>query len=384
MSMPSIAAGGARAAGPADVDRSALWLALGAVLALGCINLAADPSRLLTTLGDTDDATRLVQVRGLLAGAPWFDTTLPQIGAPQPLVSHWSRLVDLPLALLIELFALFVGTDRAETATRFVWPLLVLLPLVYVIAEEARRHLAAGPAGRLAAAFAAVVAVTSLSGLVQYLPGRIDHHNCMILGAVAGVILAARGFDEPRAGWIAGGAFDGFQADRPGQGRDQIAVQGEQRSGVPNILQLHSGQIGRGGQAIGQVQVIGVQHPPIHEFGREFDELPDRARAGLDLDMGGQGADSQFWLTHESQPEHRALDQFIAAEVAVNRKAFRRQAIGSVAEGDPGGVGQIRFRERRETWPQRLPDSQQGQRDADQQLRQQGRRRDQPFQQTDQ
>lgn len=207
MSMPSIAAEGARAAAPAGVDRSALWLALGAALALGCINLAADPSRLMTALGDTDDATRLVQVRGLLAGAPWFDTTIAQIGAPQPLVSHWSRLVDLPLALLIKLFALFAGIERAETMTRFVWPLMVLLPLVYVVAEEARRHCGAGPAGRRAAAFAAFVAVTSLSGLVQYLPGRIDHHNCMILGAVAGVIFAARSFDEPRAGWVAGFAF---------------------------------------------------------------------------------------------------------------------------------------------------------------------------------
>ncbi len=207
MSMPSIAAGGVRAAGPAETGRAALWLALGAVLALGCINLAADPQRLLASLGDTDDATRLVQVRGLLAGAPWFDTTLPEIGAPQPLVSHWSRLVDLPLALLIKLFALFVGTDHAETMTRFIWPLLVLLPLTYLIAEEARRHFAAGQAGRLAAAFAVVIAITSLSGLVQYLPGRIDHHNCMILGAIAGVIFAARSFDEPRAGWIAGFAF---------------------------------------------------------------------------------------------------------------------------------------------------------------------------------
>lgn len=207
MWMPSIAAGRARVTGAAESDRAALWLALGAVVLLGCINLAADPSRLLTTLGDTDDATRLVQVRGLLAGAPWFDTTLASIGAPQPLVSHWSRLVDLPLALLIRLFALFAGVERAETMTRFVWPLLVLLPLTWVIAEEARRHFAAVQAGRLAAAFAAFIVVTSLSGLVQYLPGRIDHHNCMILGAIAGVIFAARSFEEPRAGWIAGIAF---------------------------------------------------------------------------------------------------------------------------------------------------------------------------------
>ena len=35
-----------------------------------------------------------IAVRELLAGAPWFDTTLPRIGAPEPLLSHWSRLID--------------------------------------------------------------------------------------------------------------------------------------------------------------------------------------------------------------------------------------------------------------------------------------------------
>ena len=38
-------------------------------------------------LGDPDDAVRLATVRELIAGAPWFDTTLPRIGAPEALVS---------------------------------------------------------------------------------------------------------------------------------------------------------------------------------------------------------------------------------------------------------------------------------------------------------
>jgi hypothetical protein len=51
-----------------------------------------------------NDATRLVEVRELVNGSPWYDTTLPRVGAPQPLVSHWSRLIDAPLALLIVTF----------------------------------------------------------------------------------------------------------------------------------------------------------------------------------------------------------------------------------------------------------------------------------------
>src|SRR5262245_10907490 len=62
-------------------------------------------------LGDPDDALRLVSVREFLAGAPWFNTTLPRVGAPDPLVSHWSRLIDLPLAALIGIFTPLLGKD---------------------------------------------------------------------------------------------------------------------------------------------------------------------------------------------------------------------------------------------------------------------------------
>src|SRR5262249_39141269 len=61
------------------------------------------------SLGDTDDAVRLVSARELLAGASWFDTTLPRIGAPDPLVSHWSRLIDAPLAAMIAAFSPLLG-----------------------------------------------------------------------------------------------------------------------------------------------------------------------------------------------------------------------------------------------------------------------------------
>ena len=71
------------------------------VLATVDFVLTSNLRPLFTHLGDPDDAVRLVSVREFLHGAPWFDTTLPRIGAPEPLVSHWSRFIDTPLALLI-------------------------------------------------------------------------------------------------------------------------------------------------------------------------------------------------------------------------------------------------------------------------------------------
>jgi hypothetical protein len=150
-------------------------------------------------LGDTDDAVRLVSVRELLAGAPWFDTTLPRIGAPDPLVSHWSRLIDLPIASLILLLTPLVGAEQAETAARIVWPALLFFSLLLIVSRESSRQ--AGPWG---GALAILLAATSLMAFVQFRPGRVDHHNAQVLCAVAGLLLLLRAWREPRVGWPAG------------------------------------------------------------------------------------------------------------------------------------------------------------------------------------
>jgi hypothetical protein len=160
----------------------AAWCALAAVL-LFVLLPESGPTPLSEWLGDTDDAVRLVSVRELLAGAPWFDTTLPRIGAPEPLVSHWSRLIDAPLALLMLLLRPLFGAQGAEIATRLVWPVLLFFILQLMISREACRR-----AGPWALMFAVALPVLSIMPLVQFRPGRIDHHNVQILCAVAGLM----------------------------------------------------------------------------------------------------------------------------------------------------------------------------------------------------
>jgi hypothetical protein len=159
----------------------------------------------LDWLGDTDDAVRLVGVRELIGGAPWFDTTLPRIGAPTPLLSHWSRLIDAPLAALIGIFTPLLGPERAELATRIVWPALLFLALALIVAREAQRR--AGPVG---AAFAVMLVATSVVALAQFRPGRVDHHNAQILCAVAALLFL-------RAAWTTS-APDGSPAVCSGWG----------------------------------------------------------------------------------------------------------------------------------------------------------------------
>ena len=183
--------------------------------------LAGPGPSLSDWLGDPDDAMRLVSVRELLAGAPWFDTTLPRIGAPEPLVSHWSRLIDAPLAAMIGALSPLLGRDGAELATRFVWPVLLFFALALIVAREAH----APCAGPLAAAFALILVTTSATALAQFRPGRIDHHNVQILCAVAGLLLP-----RPQLGRRAR-RLDGRCPARPGP-RHRLRGAGAGRTGA--------------------------------------------------------------------------------------------------------------------------------------------------------
>jgi hypothetical protein len=164
-----------------------------------CLFAFAGRAPLADWLGDPDDALRLVSVRELIAGAPWFDTTLPRVGAPDPLVSHWSRLVDLPLAAMVMALTPLLGAETAELVTRAAWPVLLFFGSALVVTREAERR-----AGPWAAGFALVLVATSTTALVQFVPGRIDHHNAQIACAVAGLLLLVRSLDDARAGWASG------------------------------------------------------------------------------------------------------------------------------------------------------------------------------------
>ena len=122
------------------------------------------------------------------------------MGAPEPLLSHWSRLIDLPLATLIGLLRPLLGQELGELLTRLIWPTALFAALSAVMVHEAYRL-----GGTWVAAGAVVIAATSIGATGQFWPGRIDHHNVQILCAVAGLLLLARSVDERRLGWQAGG-----------------------------------------------------------------------------------------------------------------------------------------------------------------------------------
>ena len=77
--------------------------------------------------------------------------------------------------------------------------MLLFFALALIVARELERQ-----AGTWAAAFALVLVAMSAMALVQFRPGRIDHHNAQIVCAVAGLLLLTRSLDDRRAGWAAG------------------------------------------------------------------------------------------------------------------------------------------------------------------------------------
>ena len=75
----------------------------------------------------TDDAMRLVEVRDLLAGQCWFDLTQYRLSPPDGVAMHWSRLIDLPLAMLIRAGEIVLPPALAEQVATIVWPAALLL-----------------------------------------------------------------------------------------------------------------------------------------------------------------------------------------------------------------------------------------------------------------
>ncbi len=184
--------------------------ALGVALAVGVMLFLRDGSRVDVSLGDTDDAMRLVMVRDLVHGRGWWDQQVMRLQPPVGVFSHWSRLVDGGLALVYSLLALFQPASAAERTLRLIWPLLWIVPAAWATLALSR-SLAGVPGKRgvrlEAAASAAVIAcgvvmLTNMGIYGQFRPGRVDHHDVQIVFCLMALAGAAMG--GVRGGLLAG------------------------------------------------------------------------------------------------------------------------------------------------------------------------------------
>ena len=164
-----------------------VWLALASLLAARSFQALAD-----RRFPDPDDVLRLVQVRDLLAGQGWFDLHQYRIDGPAGTLMHWSRIVDVPLALVIGALSPLVGSAAAEQVAIVAVPLLTLAVTLLAVAKTAGRVM-----DLQGVTLACLCIGLSPMVLAQVQPLRIDHHGWQIFT----VVLAMAGMIPGRRTW---------------------------------------------------------------------------------------------------------------------------------------------------------------------------------------
>lgn len=162
-------------AGGESIDWPAYLIIVGALCAWFLMTPLASGS-LSLLLRDPDNYQRLVEVRDWLGGQSWWDVTQYRMAPPDGVKMHWSRLADVPLGALIVLFSLFTDPARAEILGVVVLPPLLLLATLIALGRAARNI-----GGHSAESFCRLLVISVAFVLVQYMPGRIDHHGLQLL-----------------------------------------------------------------------------------------------------------------------------------------------------------------------------------------------------------
>jgi hypothetical protein len=184
-----------------------------------CLSVGLEKESLTTllqtgtlTFSDPDDALRLAQIRGFLAGGSWFDPVIKSMGDGAGLQSHWSRLIDLPVALMILGAKAFTSMQQAELVARVLWPKLILFVFLAALIRQLTKE-----AGREAPFILLGLYWLAIHAISQFQLGRIDHHNVQnVCATLALVILTApsvTGRSALLAGLLAGlGLAIGYEA----------------------------------------------------------------------------------------------------------------------------------------------------------------------------
>jgi hypothetical protein len=183
-----------------DLTPNRRLIAIGLLITLGAwIVFALSEGDITKSLGDTDDAMRLVLARGLLNGQGWYDQLVTRLQPPVGIYMHWSRLLDGALAGFIWVVSRFTSEPWAELIVRFVWPQLWIAPAVIAGLSMARSL--AGKVGVLTCAFLMFTTTVLYS---QFRPGRIDHHDIQITMAAIAAACAMAKVSRPRFALAAG------------------------------------------------------------------------------------------------------------------------------------------------------------------------------------
>ena len=127
-------------------------------------------------LEDNDDAMRVLQVRDWLQGQTWYDVSQHRLNPPQGGDMHWSRMGDLPLAVVMAPLIAIFGLEWGAKYASFWTPLL--LGVLYVVVGA---RTAVSLAGKAAFIPAILLVACAPAALAYFLPGRVDHHGLQMI-----------------------------------------------------------------------------------------------------------------------------------------------------------------------------------------------------------
>lgn len=166
-----------------------------------------DPHSVFYTFApsDPDDYMRLDETIDWLRGQNWYDLSQLRLAPGAHTVIHWSRLLDMPIAALMEPFLRDWGYRSSAILAALIEPLILFGLLLALVPRMAKPLLGRGDT-RLATLFVPFVGAL----LFNFSPGRVDHHNWEILIGGVGLV-ALQNMILCRGGWrsgiFAGAAF---------------------------------------------------------------------------------------------------------------------------------------------------------------------------------
>lgn len=149
-----------------------------------------------------DDSMRLVRVVDWIDGQAWHDPVQWRLNPPDGVAMHWSRFADMPVAAVVAVATPVLGRHRAlHVAALTVPPLLggVFVALFFWAAQALTE--------RRDFPLALVTMVGALvMPLLQFRPGRIDHHGLqlVLVAAAAGFLFRCLHSRSARAAGAAG------------------------------------------------------------------------------------------------------------------------------------------------------------------------------------
>jgi hypothetical protein len=171
---------------------------------LSCLLQASSPVY-THHLADPDDYMRLNEVVAWLRGQDWYDLSVPRLSPNAHTVVHWSRLIDMPIALLAQAFIPTLGIIKGVMAAAMIVPFLWFGVLMGLLPK-----LAAPIIGHTRATATCVLVLFAPMLLFNYTPGRVDHHGIQAIIAGFGLFCLSQIVLGQRARLCAALAAFGF------------------------------------------------------------------------------------------------------------------------------------------------------------------------------